>query len=210
MQHLRLFPTNIGIFEVDDFQTLNQELLAIPEITDGDHKFHSKNDVWDLVDTHPAIKRLHTAFLEFTAQYAGNCYDHEYKAEHFKHAEGWAENIEPGEYNFFMHSHRATDVVGVYYYSVAENSGCLDFVDPRANLGNLCLNYTTTHNIYRHTPKEGQLVLYPGWLLHYIHPNKSNKTRRIISSNLKIREECRFIQTGSTVTPDTSFLKIDK
>lgn len=206
---MRLFPTNLGIFEIENSQTINEQLRAIPELADNSHRLYVRENIWSIKDDHTVLQQLHDIVLEKVAEYAEKCYPFKYRPEHFSHVEGWAENVAPGAQNFFMHSHRTTHVACVYYYNVNETSGAIDFVDPRANLGILSLSYNTSHNIYRHTPRNGQLIMFPGWLLHYIHPNKSNTVRQVISTNIKIKEEYQFTGIGSSVLPDITPLNLD-
>eukprot|EP00511_Aplanochytrium_stocchinoi_P006010 CAMPEP_0204826914 /NCGR_PEP_ID=MMETSP1346-20131115/4512_1 /ASSEMBLY_ACC=CAM_ASM_000771 /TAXON_ID=215587 /ORGANISM="Aplanochytrium stocchinoi, Strain GSBS06" /LENGTH=476 /DNA_ID=CAMNT_0051955149 /DNA_START=148 /DNA_END=1578 /DNA_ORIENTATION=- len=84
---------------------------------------------------------------------------------------------------------------GVYYVSVPEHSGNLELFDPRAKSG-VCediiegLTNPPFHRTVTITPKEGLLVLFPGWLVHSVKPSvgldvNKQKYRISISVNLK-------------------------
>jgi hypothetical protein len=96
----------------------------------------------------------------------------------------------------------------VYYVNVDDKSGDIDFVDPRSNLGFLDLNNYANLNIHRVHPAPGMLVLFPGWLLHYVHPNKSNIIRQVIATNIKVKDEHTFYKKGFTTQTNKSSLKL--
>jgi uncharacterized protein (TIGR02466 family) len=208
MQHLRLFPTNVGIFDVEDSETLNKELNEISFLFDGSHKFISRKSVWNLAPEYPAVEKLKNIFLDSVVEYAENYYNYEYEKDYFYMTESWAEYCDPGGYNFFPHNHRLTHVAAVYYVSVDDNTGDLDFIDPRGTLGFIGLNAQQSHNIFRFKPKNGQLILFPGWMTHFAHPNKSTITRKLIAANIRLRDDVQFFTKGSTFIPNVSTLKI--
>ena len=207
-QHLKLFPTNLGIYQLDDFETINAELMSNSELSTGAYDFVKRENVWGLNDRVPAVKRLHDFMLECAARYAENSYNYEYHPEYFYHAEGWTQSTDAQDYNFFMHNHRMNHLSAVYYVNVDDKSGDIDFVDPRSNLGFLDLNNYANLNIHRVHPVPGMLVLFPGWLLHYVHPNKSNIIRQVIATNIKVKDEHTFYKKGFTTQTNKSSLKL--
>jgi uncharacterized protein (TIGR02466 family) len=207
MQHLRLFPTNVGVFDVEDAETINKDLEELSFLYDGSYKFITRKNVWDLADEYPAIGRLKNTVLDCLVQYANNYYGYDYQTDYFMMPEGWVECSNPGEYNLFAHNHRLTHVACVYYLSVDDNTGDLDLIDPRGSLGFISLNNQASYNVFRFKPKAGQLILFPGWLTHYVHPNKGNVTRKIIATNVKLREDVQFVTKGPQLLPNVSSLK---
>ena len=106
------------------------------------------------------------------------------------------------------HVHKATQFNAVYYVKVPPNSGDLVFDDPRG-ISSIDLTGVTTEaslekdgktrrplppfhsRVWRHTPREGDLILFPAWLryvvpLHahrlsmhmHVHPTRSLCTSR--------------------------------
>lgn len=73
-----------------------------------------------------------------------------------------------------VHDHLRTAVLnGVYYLNIPDkNSGSLDFFDDNMNI------------IYTHYPKEGELLIFPPYLLHKPNINYSDEYR--IAINLEI------------------------
>jgi hypothetical protein len=73
-----------------------------------------------------------------------------------------------------MHEHTPWDVGWVYYVRVPEDSGLLVFTQ-----------FQGWTNKYEHThyPKAGQLVLFPGWMIHRVTKNFNTIPRISISGN---------------------------
>jgi hypothetical protein len=76
------------------------------------------------------------------------------------------------------HIHRGALVSGVYYVSCPEGAGKIIFEDPRGALppfGNRVI----------HTPRTGQMLLFPPWLVHHVTPTTSTSRPRVsISFNI--------------------------
>jgi len=90
------------------------------------------------------------------------------------------------------HAHPTHTVIGVYYIKTSENCGDLLLHDARgttdfeifyekAKSGNV-LSYRST---YRHTPKAGELILFPAYVIHSVEPNMSDEARISIAFNFK-------------------------
>jgi uncharacterized protein (TIGR02466 family) len=121
--------------------------------------------------------------------------------DYFKEATGRNPNLKlqtswssiTNKYEFVSpHAHPIHTVVGVYYVKTSENCGDLLLHDARGTTdfdvyyekdknGNT-LSYRST---YRHTPKIGQLILFPASLIHSVEPNMSEETRISIGLNFK-------------------------
>ena len=82
------------------------------------------------------------------------------------------------------HVHQNTNLTGVYYVQTPDKCGELIFHDPRVQLNALCPASSASSRYasprIKVTPKAGQLVVFPGWLLHHVMTNKSNDQRIII------------------------------
>ena len=101
-----------------------------------------------------------------------------------------------------VHEAHNTDdsrIGGVYYVSVPKSSGRLELFDPRgkppesAAMGGSAKvpPRPPFHRTVTVAPREGMLVLFPGWLVHQVlpstkpHPEDSGRYRVSISMNLK-------------------------
>ena len=190
MQHLKLFPTNVGIYDVEDYESINQDIFNIEGFNSGAYFFKEYNDIWKLKDQVPGLQKLHDEFLKNAAIYANNYYGMEYKPEYFEIIEGWIVAKESSDLR--IHNHRLTQIAAVYYCQAAENSGNLEFFDPRGTLGFVSLDSAKPYNVYSHKPVVGQMILFPGWLLHRVRPNESGIERVSLASNIRLKDEQRF------------------
>ena len=84
------------------------------------------------------------------------------------------------------HTHGAAMFSGVLYLQVNEESGYFQFINPLPSEATLmqCSNiFTDSYTIF---PKNGMIVLFPGWMKHRVLSNKTNQDRISISFNIKI------------------------
>jgi len=118
-----------------------------------------------------------------------------HKATRLKIGTMWSIINPPGSSNR-AHIHPGCLWSGVYYVQTPENSGNIEFIDPRTE--NLVSQPRYQPNKKRpkscwskvnFTPKAGKLIIFPSWLYHSVAPNLSTKKgsageRIIISYNL--------------------------
>lgn len=124
---------------------------------------------------------------------------------YFKEATGRNPNLKmvtswssiTNKYEFVTpHAHPIHTVVGVYYIKTSENCGDLLLHDARGTTdfevfyekdknGNM-LSY---RSVYRHTPKAGELILFPASIIHSVEPNMSDEQRISIGLNFKNYEK---------------------
>lgn len=211
MEFLRLFPTNIAISRVENFQTINQKINQNSFMYDGSHRMVKRQRLWDRMDEHPEIKELHDAMLSAVVEYANNYHsDQTYLPEYFDFVHGWINEQEPEE-GLYMHNHKIHHLVCIYYWEIPDGAGPLDFVDPRATLGFLSLDKSTPFNVFRVQPKTGDLLIFPGWLLHYVWPNTTGSPRKIIGANVLLKEEYHTSPPGLIAREvGTSIMKLGK
>ena len=86
----------------------------------------------------------------------------------------WTNVSEVGSKNV-IHSHKTDAWAGIYYVQ-AEDTGNLLFHNP-ANLLNDCKFNSPFVRGLEIQPKDGMLILWPGWVPHEVLENKSNKQR---------------------------------
>lgn len=106
--------------------------------------------------------------------------------------EAWAMVMRNGDYTI-PHDHAEAHFSGVYYLDAGDadlkkhpDSGLLAFQDPRG--GRLCQIpgldlYSPTFTVEART---GVLVMFPGFLSHYVHPYQGTRPRVCVSFNLRI------------------------
>ena len=88
------------------------------------------------------------------------------------------------------HTHPNSFLSGVFYVKVPENCGRICFDHPCAtkqhewqdnDFNELNILNCTTYNI---EPEENRLILFPGWLPHYVEHNQNKEDRISISFNI--------------------------
>lgn len=89
------------------------------------------------------------------------------------------------------HSHPLCFMVGVFYVQVPEKSGDILLHDPRGGViwpEPLAVTEPDkqTRAYHRITPKEGQLLLFPGYLVHSVEPNLSDQVRISIAMSINL------------------------
>ena len=90
------------------------------------------------------------------------------------------------------HKHVGATFSGIYYVKTPENSGILEFTNPLTELSYVIGDWMIKeHNFFNSKtwkviPEEGNLLIWPSWLLHCVKPNLSNDTRISIAFNTVI------------------------
>jgi uncharacterized protein (TIGR02466 family) len=99
---------------------------------------------------------------------------------------GWVNLQKPGEGNT-VHDHGGVAIAAVYYVQT-DGAGDLMLVDPRGmtGFGNMSEGGNSSRKYQRVKPSTGKLVLFPGYVLHYVEPNTSPTNRISIATNFWI------------------------
>ena len=184
-----LFPTPLWVIDLDrgPSERLNRDLIQkIYDLTEPREPLKLGGS-WQ---TDPVLHHL-PEFAEFldvvmkTTKGALEFLDVEYRD--FVVTGCWANINPPGGKNS-NHTHPNNYISGVYYVSVPETSGCIEFLDPRAQAGTI-VPKSRKWNKFTGTKvtvpaKEGRLVLFPAWLSHSVPVNVSDAERVSISFNI--------------------------
>ena len=197
MLSLKLFPTDVYVrdgCEIDNKKL--SKIILEKEKTEPSNNISNKGG-WQ------SESNLHTdeKFSEILKE-VGLCF-HETIYEQTNYKNGlytiidgmWANVNRYRDYNL-THDHGEIEWSFVYYVKVPEKSGKLVFVDPRVRRLNSVVrgwianhNNPFTHDIFKAIPEEGLLILFPGWLEHYVQYNSSTQPRISISGNVKMRNK---------------------
>jgi len=101
----------------------------------------------------------------------------------------WANVAREGSYNA-VHNHTPAVFSGVYYASTGDpapagsRDGLIEFIDPRPGAHGGPLPTHAFHKQLIIDPEPGMLLVFPGWLLHYVHPYRGTTPRVSIAFNL--------------------------
>lgn len=102
---------------------------------------------------------------------------------------GWANVLYAGAYNL-PHNHPKCMWAGVYYVDVGEQlsehhlSGTIEFSDPRAGVNVLPLPGNPFDGRFKVEPITGLMLLFPAWLLHFVHAYRGDQPRVSIAFNV--------------------------
>jgi uncharacterized protein (TIGR02466 family) len=191
-----LFPIPLWRFSVAE-DGLNDCLLAEikkrrssePGISNSNRRgWQSERDLFQRRE--PAHLRLLSVFKETTLQ-ALRSLDPDADRDAMRIGmNGWINVNPPGGYNG-PHQHTDAFLSGVYYVSVpsgkSERGGAIEFLSPHPirQLGGLIKNAMLVERLPVQ-PKAGDLLMFPGQLPHWVHPNDSGKERVTIAFNATV------------------------
>ncbi len=101
----------------------------------------------------------------------------------------WANVLRQGGYNQ-VHDHNSYAWSGVYYVDIGDDmpgddlAGRIEFIDPRVGIGSPKVPGDPFKQRMRFQPEAGQMLMFPGWLRHYVHPYKGETPRISIAFNV--------------------------
>ena len=189
------FPTPLLVRRYDD-SDLNRRLLEhiatreAAETSAGMSNvggWHSGNDLLDGDD--PAIVELRKRVWKAVKWMVSNVGTGSHVAGRQMRVSAWANVARNGSYNA-IHNHTPAVFSGVYYASTGDpapagsRDGLIEFVDPRPGAHGGPLPTHAFHKQLILDPEPGMLLMFPGWLLHYVHPYRGTTPRVSIAFNL--------------------------
>ncbi|MCB1740321.1 MAG: hypothetical protein KDK91_08130 [Gammaproteobacteria bacterium] len=195
---LSIFPTTIANFLWPDCDALNARLCATilaragyapglaRSIVGG---WHSALDLFDWSE--PCVQELKSRIVSFMQPFTriseqiqgDDPRDWPYRLQ------GWANVLSHGDYHI-AHTHPNAAWSGVYYVTDNEPvaghpySGKLELMDPRPGAS---VTYAETSRLYGRfllSPCAGQMIVFPAWLQHSVHPYFGTGQRIAVAFNL--------------------------
>lgn len=181
-----------------DSDALNRELAELVLRVSSSHPgiqrsnvggWHSTLDFmnWDFECVRTLRGRLQRFVAELTRRFLRPLEPGQ--ALHFE-LDGWANVLRHGQY-CSLHSHPNSFWSGVYYVTanpgLAEHpqSGKLELVDPRPGASTAYAEHTTLSGRLLLSPAAGQMVIFPAWLQHCVHPYFGAGERISIAFNVR-------------------------
>lgn len=192
-----IFPTTILTRRLDAILPLNGRLRELvlerervqPGIGISNvGGWHSPPDLmtWDFPEVRALMREFFAAGRDMTQANLPPGIDGEIRLRF--HGGCWANLLRDGGYNT-VHNHAAAVWSGCYYVCIGEpdpgppHNGWIEFQDPRGA------------NIHSHKekvqPQPGLLLIFPGWLNHYVNPFRGRGERISIAFNLDVEVVAR-------------------
>ena len=185
------FPSCVWIHEVQDCASMNDTMVQeLSQLRESTGYTNPNNGAWQsrgnlnkleafkpLMDCFTAGSRRVLDFLKL--EYDG-----------FEITDSWA-NLSPPGHSHVIHTHPNNYLSGVYYLRAPQDSGDIEFIDPRQQALVLQprLKVQTPHNAWKQriAPKEGQLLIFNSWFQHQVKENLSQQDRISISFNVMLK-----------------------
>lgn len=120
------------------------------------------------------------------------------------HSHGWVNVNALGDYHD-PHNHPHAYLSGTYYVRVPADRattgnrrdlrpGCITLYDPRGAVNMTAIRGDAfVDPEYTVRPEPGLLLLWPAFLMHFVHPNLSDEPRISVSFNLMLKDPERYL-----------------
>lgn len=180
------FPTPIWTISLDEAEVSPQALIDwVHALREADPSGVQKSNVggWQSpsdLHRHPEFGPLRQAIEEAAGAISRQYEVYDDAIPVVQNA--WANVNDLGAANA-VHVHAGSAFSGSYYARVPEGSGDIEFVDPRGLAIASRMLYPQPHpnrltnSRLTLTPKAGTIIMFPGWLQHYVHPNQTDEER---------------------------------
>jgi uncharacterized protein (TIGR02466 family) len=190
-----LFPVPFVTIRLQDAETLNPRLLAeieqrrkVEPGIDRSNRYgwHSALDLFDRRE--PAHAQLAREIDAMVASVTAKLVPDAPAGIGTSH-EGWV-NVSPTNAMNSPHDHPGSFWSGTYYVHIPEadesdrQSGAIEFLDPRGSIGsNAGLETPFTRGKFTARPAAGTCFIWPSFVRHWVHPNRSAEDRVSIAFN---------------------------
>lgn len=203
MHQLSLFSTPVTFFDLPDMDAVNKDitarLLAESQTVPSVHRsnvggWHSQNLA---LRPEPSFRQLiSTIRAKVVESVEALARERQVTLPPMRvGVYAWAMVMRNGDYTM-PHDHAEVHWGTVYYPDAGDadearhpESGMLALVDPRQGLRQMP-GLELSGSTFSAKPRTGRLVVFPGWLMHYVHAYRGTRPRVAISCN------CIFDPTG--------------
>jgi hypothetical protein len=193
MEILNLFPNPIGVSYYPDIENLKDQVFSfMNELQDP---INDETLVYNIFDKKgPTINKFYEFMKDSVNQYSKMIEaNSEYDVD-----SSWIfinESIEP-------HHHGICPIVSTFYISASSKKlnseiGNISFIDPRGGINLFMRKDTESSNIggkgkfspfigksyHSIIPETGMILIFPGYLTHYVNRNLTDKDRILIGAN---------------------------
>jgi len=187
MTTLNLFSTPIKIVSFSNFEEINKKI----------GKAMSLGFKWNFTDNLPEEegKELQKIFIDEAELYLKEVSNQKIDLELIK---SWTTCTNKFGFNT-PHCHADNTVIGVYYIKTFDKCGDLLLHDPRGSHSfvpkyeiNTAGHSVSDRTYHRITPKCGDLILFPAYIVHSVEPNMSDESRISLAMNFKYKNYNQF------------------
>ena len=180
------YPTPVYSCMVTDYKNIQREIESIAKKTKW---VSTKQKNWglthylseDIFDGNVIGEKFEKELGKHLSTYIQSFYSNKFQ---WMISNSWLSLFKKGNYGH-VHEHGTSTISGVYYYQTNEKDGKLFFRAPNP--------YYQSNNIWQNfkqelivEPKQGLLILFPGWLDHGIQTNETNHDRISLSFNIVV------------------------
>lgn len=197
MPHLPLFPTPVSLYDVPGMDEVNRELTArliaesatVPSVHRSNvGSWHSPNLAGRPEQCFRTLLQTVLNQVRETVQTLANERGQTLPPMRAG-LHSWAMVMKNGDYTI-PHDHSEVHWATVYYPDAGDAdeaadpaSGLLALVDPRHG-GRPMPGLDFVGTTYTVLPRTSRLVVFPGWLLHYVHAYRGKRPRVSVSTNV--------------------------
>ena len=198
------FPTPVLTRKFSDADSMNRELTSVIDAlehaadkaqapaqtvsentTQGGFQTHLGINI--LEDSHPSMKRLKQEIVMPSIEH--------YLEQVLKvdplftpiEVTSWAVSLGSGDWQApHIHPNEYTLISGIYYICMPERpepEGCLEFINPM--MSSVSLGQQNASR--RHRPKAAELLLFPPYYMHYVHPMRGGTKRQVIAFDVRLK-----------------------
>ena len=192
----RIFSLPFFKYTVDNYKSFNSKILSCDFIVNNQLKrsrkfegnFLSSFDKHDLESAEwssELFSFLTDAMTLFLKQLLKNSDPVDYQFS-LDFSAPWINYYKKGHYQE-VHNHLPSHFSYCYYVKLPVNSGDTIFINSDHTYNSL-IPFKTTANRFIPLINEGDLIIFPSYLNHYVTDNKSDESRITIAGNIKIEE----------------------
>lgn len=194
----KAFSTPIGAYLWPESDALNaaltEQIRARKDQTAGQTRsnvggWHSDGDLTEWGGE--AVAVLRQRMLRMAAEVTGQTLRGAQQTRVNFAVSAWANVSRDGNYNA-VHAHSGAHWSGVYYVASGEpvgdnpRNGLIEFIDPRGGAAMLRPPAGTFEETQMVAPRPGLMLIFPGWLKHFVHPFQGRGERISIAFNVTL------------------------
>lgn len=198
---INAFPTRIEAYIVPNSEELNDALIAeiaqLRSVAEGvtvsnREGWHSTSDffLWQ----QPSFITLQAHFMATLTASVRHYWAGFDPESHLVTCEGWVNINGPGGFNV-PHDHPGSHLSACYYVTAPKvgdkaRESIIEFLQPAgALMPFLAFGRAMTPGSVKIAPEPGQLLVFPSYLKHWVHPNRAAEDRISVAVNATVHAE---------------------